>query len=612
MTDQTHQVEAEMLHDSVPIVENMQEHEIQSEESDYSEEIKMNYENFTRSQLVERFRILLDNDDIDTIRDEMEDIKLHFYQKLKTEEELLRNEYLEKGGIEDDFVFDDELELTLKGLLNRYREIRSSQIEQFEAEKQNNLEEKLKIIEELKNLAKGSESISETFQQFRNLQNRWRSIGLVPQNEVKNLWDTYHHFVELFYDYIKINKDLRDLDFKRNLAAKIDLCEKAEELLLEPSDVTAFKKLQEYHEQWREIGPVTQEMRVEIWERFKAVSAQINKKHQDYFDNLRETQNKNREDKETLCDKIEEIIKRQNSTTSQLIKNAQEVIEIQKLWNTIGSANKKDNVRLLKRFNSLCDNFFTLKREITNNKKEEQINNLQLKQDLCVQAEALKDSVEWKATSEEFILLQNKWKEIGVVPTRYRESIWKRFRKACDYFFEQKTKHYSSIESEYDNNLKAKQDLIEKIKRFKHSENPQESFEQLKDFQRQWSEIGFVPFKQIKRIQDEYREVINKQFESLRLEDGEKNRLMYRNKIETIMSTTKTRGQLNSERDKLVRKYQQLQSDLTIWENNIGFFSKSKKSEAMVASVQRMIEQGKADMKKLEEKIKIIDSVENN
>jgi hypothetical protein len=576
-------------------------------------EPEVNYANFTRKELVEHLRQLLDNSDTNTInKDVVDAIKYQFYRKLKAEEELKRAEYIENGGVGDDYVYEeDEQELILKNLMSRYREVRNVQTELLESEKQKNLEEKFKIIEDLKELAKSSDSISGTFQQFRNLQNRWRSIGLVPQNEVKNLWDTYHHYVELFYDYIKINKDLRDLDFKRNLEAKIELCEKTEALLLEESVVDAFHKLQTFHEQWREIGPVPQEMRVEIWDRFKAVSSQINRKHQDHFENQKEAQKKNKEAKEVLCAKIEEIVQQPMTAAGQWKKNAREIVEIQKLWNTIGPANKKDNQRLFKRFRSLCDNFFNLKREFAGREKEEQNNNLQLKQDLCVQAEALKDSAEWKATTEDFIQLQNKWKEIGSVPPKYHESIWVRFRKACDYFFEQKAKHYSSVDSEYDNNLKAKQTLIEQIRSFEQTKNPKESFEQLKEFQRQWSEIGFVPIKYKKKIQDEYRDVINKQFDSLRMDDSERNRLQYKSKIETMVSAPKSRGKLDSERDRLMRKYQQLQSDLVVWENNIGFFSKSKKSEAMVASVQHMIEQGKAEMKELEEKIRIIDSVDS-
>ncbi len=577
-----------------------------------SEKEKVDYTQYERKDMVERLRNLIEKGNVDAIREEIDALKYNFYRKQKTEIDEKRAQYVENGGVEEEYTYEeDEQELILKSLLNKYREMRNVQMEQTEAEKQHNLEEKLKIIEELKELVTGTESIGETFQAFRDLQSRWRNVGLVPQGEVKNLWETYHHFVEVFYDYIKINKELRDLDFKRNLEMKLDLCEKAEKLLLDESVVNAFRSLQAYHDQWREIGPVPKEMRVEIWERFKAASVQINKKHQEFFETQKEVQQKNLEAKEALCEKVEEIAGRTMTTMAQWEKNAKEVIEIQKLWNTIGYAAKKGNIKIYKRFHTLCDSFFSQKREFFGKEKAEQDNNLQLKEDLCVQAEALKDSSEWKSTTEDMIQLQKRWKEIGNVPGKYRESIWKRFRSACDHFFERKAGHFSSVDSEYENNLKAKRELIEKIQNFVQSGNPEESFEQLKDFQRQWSELGFVPIKYKKKIQDEYREAINKQFDALKLDSGERNRLRYKNKIEHLVSNTKSRNKLDSERDRLVRKYQQLQSDLVVWENNIGFFSKSKNSEAMIANVQRMIEQGRVEMKELEEKIKMIDSIEN-
>jgi len=595
-----------------PKHEDVEEPEPETDATDIEDKIQeTDYAKLTRKEMMDHLRQLLVMGDIDTIRKDIDILKYQFYRKLKAEEELKRAEFIENGGSGDDYLYEeDEQELILKSLLNKYREIRQVQNEQMESEKQGNLEKKLKIIEELKELTNSTESIGGTFQQFRELQNRWRTIGLVPQNEVKNLWDTYHHYVEVFYDYIKINRELRDLDFKRNLEAKIELCEKTEALLLEPSVVKAFQSLQTFHDQWRDIGPVPKEKRVEIWERFKMASTQVNKKHQDHFDQVKETQKNNKEAKDALCEKVEEITGRPMTSTNQWKKNAQEIVEIQKLWNTIGHAGKRDNERLSKRFHSLCDSFFKLKREQTSHEKDEQVNNLQLKQDLCVQAEALKDSTEWRSTTDEFIQMQNKWKEIGNVPPKHRETIWKRFRKACNYFFEQKSNHYSSVESEYDSNLKAKQALIEEIKNFQHTKNPKESFEHLKDFQRQWSDIGFVPYKHMKKIQDEYRNAINKQFESLQMDDKERNRLQYKNKIETMATTSKSRNKLGPERDRLMRRYQQLQSDLVVWENNIGFFSKSKSSEAMVTSVQQMIEQGKTEMKELEEKIKIIDSMD--
>jgi hypothetical protein len=591
----------------------LQETDETTDEKEEVPEEEIDFTGLSREELVNYLRKIISKGEITgSIKDAIDAIKFQFYKKLKAENEQSRLEYVRSGGVEEDYIYEeDALELILKSQLNKYRELRNIQNEQLEAQKQSNLEEKLKIIEELKELTNSSESIGGTFHIFRDLQNRWRAVGLVPQTEVKNLWDTYHHYVEVFYDYIKINKELRDLDFKRNLEAKINLCEKAESLLLDPSVVRAFNTLQAYHEQWREIGPVPQEMREEIWERFKSASSQINRKHQEYYDTLRETQKQNLEAKTALCEKVEEITQRPLETMSQWDKSAKEIIDLQKLWNTIGYTPKKDSVKLYRRFNSLCDKFFSKRREFLGAEKTVQENNLQLKKDMCVQAEALKDSTEWKSTTEDLIKLQKKWKETGNVPVKHREAIWKRFRSACDYFFEQKAKHFSSVDSEYDNNLKAKQELVEQIRNFTHVGNPEKDFEKLQKFQRQWSEIGFVPIKYKKKIQDEYREAINKQFDLLKLSDTEKEKLRYKSKIENLVSSSQSRNKIESERDRLMRKYQQLQSDLVVWENNIGFFSKSKNSEAMIVSVQRMIEDGKNEMKILEEKIRIIDSMEN-
>ena len=605
------QIEIDLHQDSLQSVDDVQESEEQVVESGHA---MVDYGLLSRGEMVERFRALLDSGEIDTVRGDLDAIRFHFYKKLKAEEDVKRTEFIEAGGVEDDFLFEDAQELEFKGVYNRYRELRNIHNEKLEAEKQKNLEEKLKIIEELKDLAKSSESISETFHQFRTLQNRWRSIGLVPQNEVKNLWDTYHHFVELFYDYIKLNKDLRDLDFKRNLAAKIELCEKTEALLIEPSVVGALKKLQTFHEQWREIGPVTQEMRVEIWERFRAASAQVNRKHQSYFDDIKDSENKNMEDKEALCARIEEILASTVTSTNQWMKLTQEIVEMKKLWSNIGYAPRKDNSRLSKQFHSACIKFFARKREYSNTKKEEQENNLQLKQDLCVQAEALKDNTEWKTTSEEFFSLQKKWEEIGEVPIKERDAIKKRFRKACNFFFDKRAKFFTSAEAEYEKNLIAKRELIEQINNFQQSDSPKDNFEQLKVFQRAWSEIGFVHIKHKQEIHDEFRAAIDRQFEALRTEDHGKRRQAFKNKKETPSHSgfgSIPRGKHSSERSNLTRQLQKLQNDLQVWENNIGFFSKSKNSAAMIEGVQKMIEKGRADVKKLQEKIKNIDSAED-
>ncbi|MDR0713052.1 MAG: DUF349 domain-containing protein [Bacteroidales bacterium] len=600
--------EEEVSNDLLP-EEGIFADEKEKEELELSTPKMFDYSTLERGEMLEHLRELLAKGDAESVKDEVDAIKYHFYRKMKEEKQQKtgREEKEEEYDYEE-----DPQELSLKKILNQYREMRNEQREKQEWEKQENLREKLNIIEELKELSARGDSIGENFHLFRQLQARWRSVGLVPQSEVKNLRETYHHCVEVFYDYMKINKELRDLDFKRNLDAKTILCEKTEALISEESSVVkAFHTLQEYHDQWHEIGPVPKEYRVSIWERFKAASVQVNKKHHDYFEKLKETRKARLVAKEALCAQVEEITLRPTESLVQWEKNAKEIITIQKQWNAIGAAAKKDDNKVNRLFQAVCDRFFEQKREFVSQVKAGQEQNLQLKQELCEQAEALKENSDWKAATKEIIQLQKKWKSIGNIPLKYRESLWKRFRTACDYFFEQKTKHFSAIDEQYNENLKIKQGLIQKIRDFTPSEDPEKDLEQLKQFQCEWNETGFVPLQFVKSLQEEYRQAIRRQFDALKVDKSDARLLLYRHKIEQMATTPQTRGKIDTERDRLMRKRQQLQSDLVLWENNIGFFSKSKSSEAAIAGVEAMIAQAKLEVKELENKINLIDSLEN-
>jgi len=574
-------------------------------------ELVEDYSILTKEEIIKTLDFLLKNKPVETIRQNVESLKINFYKKVRVELDILRKAAEEKGEDPEAVVLEpDEAEDRLKELLKQYRDLKTAFNEKIESEKHQNLKEKYKIIDEIKELVNRNESINDTFQVFRELQNRWRSLGVVPQQNLKDLWETYHHYVEIFYDFIKINKELRDLDLKRNLEAKLSLCEKSEELLLEPSIVKSFKTLQKFHEQWREIGPVPQEMKTEIWERFKAITSKINKKHQDYFESLKDNQKKNMEQKNMLCERAEEINNIEIKSPKEWEKYYQEMVELQKVWRTIGFAPKKDNNKIYNRFRAACDNFFSRKRDFFSQNKEEQTNNMQLKSDLCIQAESLKDSVEWKAATEDLIQLQKKWKEIGPVPRKYSDQIWKRFRAACDHFFKRKSEHFNSIDSQYDDNLKIKKQLIDEINAFTPSENPEENFQKLKDFQRRWSEIGFVPIKLKEEIQLKYREAINKQFEGIKVDDGKKNLIRFKNKIDNLSTRPQSDRKIYLERDKYLNKLKQLESDIVVWENNIGFFAKSKNADQMIAEVRQKIENSKEEIKVLEEKIRMIDNLE--
>ncbi|MDR1668218.1 MAG: DUF349 domain-containing protein [Bacteroidales bacterium] len=583
-----------------------------AEENDDGEDMltpeKMtDYSTFERSEMVEHLRKLVATGDAESIKDEVDAIKFHFDRKMKEEKNLeIQHSEKEEGYVHEE----DALELSLKKILSRYREMRNEQREKQEWEQQENLREKLNIIEELKELSANGDSIGEHFHLFRELQARWRAIGLVPQSEAKNIRETYRHCVEVFYDYMKINKELRELDFKRNLDAKIVLCEKAEALLSEPSVIKAFHTLQEYHEQWHEIGPVPKEQRASIWERFKEASTHINKNHQSYFEKLKETRKNRLIAKKNLCDRVKEIAQHPTDTLTQWKNSAEEIIEIQKQWHAVGAVAKKDNDKINRHFQSLCDHFFEQKREFVGAMKIGQEQNLRLKQELCEQMEALKDSSDWKATTEEILRMQKKWKDIGSVPAKYRESVWKRFRAACDYFFERRSKYFSPIDGQYDENLKNKKELIQKIRDFKPSEQPEKDIEQLNRFQEEWNDTGAVPFKFMKPLYKEYRQALRQQFDTLKTDQNVAAPLPRRHKSKQP-AIIQTHGKTVTERERLQQRYRQLQKDLTIWENNIGFFSKNKSSKTMIAAVENMIAQGKLEIKELENKINLIDSLDH-
>ena len=569
---------------------------------------EVDYTTFSIDELVNTLTILISERPVQEIRNDVENIKVNFYKKHKIELEKKKKAFLAEGGDIIDFMpGEDPRETQIKELLAKYRSHKSAYNKDLELQKQKNLEEKYQIIEEIKDLINRKESINKTFQEFRDLQSRWREVGVVPQQTLKDLWDTYHHHVEKFYDYIKINKELRDLDLKKNQEAKIKLCERAEELIMEPSVVNAFKKLQKLHDQWREIGPVPHESKNELWERFREATSKINKKHQEFYEELKSSQKKNLEAKTHLCEQVEEINKNSISSHKEWDKKSTEVIELQKIWRTIGYAPKKSNNKIYQRFREACDAFFSNKREFYVENREIQDNNLQQKIELCIQAESLKNSTEWQKTTEDLIQLQKKWKEIGPVHRKHSGKIWKRFRSACDTFFQKKSEYYSQIDSTYEDNLKLKKELIKEIGKFKPVEDMEDNFNQLNDFQRRWTEIGYVPFKYKDEILQEYRDVINKAFDNLKVGENQKSLLKYKNKLVNIRENPKAELKIKQDREKFMNKIKQLENDIVLWENNIGFFAKSKNADSMINDVHEKINRAKNSIMLLEEKIQLID-----
>ncbi len=579
--------------------------EASEEESTDLKKESGDYTGKTKEELLSAFEALLSTQPVQIIRNDAEAIKVAFYKIYRGETEQLRRQFVEAGGQIEQFVPPtDAAEQRLKELFAEYRRKRNEYMARLDEEKEANYRTKLQIIEELKELIDSNETLNHTFNSFRELQRRWKETGPVPQTHLKDLWETYNMYVENFYNFIKINKELRDLDLKKNYEAKLQLCEEADALVLETSVITAFHKLQKLHEQWREIGPVANEYKEPLWDRFREASSKINKRHQEYFDNIKEEQKRNLELKTQLCVRTEELSEASPTTRKEWNKASEQLIEIQKVWKTIGFAPKKDNTKIYERFRTACDRFFENKRNFYLQTKAEMENNLHLKNEICAAAEAVMDSEQWKKTTDELIALQKKWKEIGPVSRRHSDAVWKRFRTACDHFFERKAAHFSEIDSQYEENLSKKRELIEELKNFSVEERDK-GFEAIKELQRRWAEIGFVPIKQKDAIQSEYRSLVDDIFARLRGSERERHMERFRGKLSSLSEGGDRR--LRHERDRLYNKMKQLEADIALLENNIGFFSKSKNAEGMIRDVNDKIERAKQEMATIIEKINLID-----
>lgn len=557
----------------------------------------------TKGELLEMLAQIIAERPVQDIRREVEAIKIAFYKRHRAEVDALRKAFAAEHGEDAEFAMEpDADESRFKDLLRTYRTKRDEFAAVAEKAKEENYKIKLEIIEELKNLVKNEETLNNTFAKFRELQARWKETGPVPQQYVKDLWETYNLHVENFYDFVKINKELRDLDWKKNLELKTALCEQAERLAEEPSVVEAFRKLQKLHDDWREIGPVASEYKEALWERFKEASSKINRSHQEFFENLKAEQLNNLERKTALCEQVEALAADSLSSHKTWNRASEKLLEIQKEWKTIGFASKKDNTKVYERFRAACDAFFARKREFYSEVKDDMEKNLRLKEEICEAAEKLQESEEWKAATDELLALQARWKEIGAVSRRHSDAIWKRFRAACDMFFERKSAHFASVENEYAENLRKKSELIEQMLVADIKEG---GHDMIKEFQRRWSEIGYVPIKHKDELQKRYKEAVDKLFGALRGSDREQSMSRFKEKVSSLRSAGDKR--LRTERDKLYNRVRQLEQEIALLENNIGFFSKSKGAEALIADVQEKIARAKRDMADAIAKVKMID-----
>ena len=583
-----------------------------SETEQHEDLPKVNYSELSKEQLLEALKNLVQNDNIQQTKEDIESIKSAFYKIYRAELAERKQKFLDEGGQEKDYKpLVDPSEVVFKQLYEQFRTKKNQIFEQQERQKEENLKKKYEIISKIESLINSQETMNQTFDEFKALQKQWSEIGHVPQAETQKLWDSYNYQVEKFYDFVKINKELRDLDLKRNTDAKIALCEKAEELLLEPKAVKAFKELQKLHEQWREIGPALNAHKEELWERFKQATSKINKNYQEYFENIKAEQENNLKAKELICEKAEDLIANDYKTRKEWENKSKEILELQKIWKLIGFAPKKHNNKIYERFRSACDKFFDKKREYYTQNKEEEANNYQMKEDLCVQAEGLKDSTDWKKTTEIYIELQKKWKTIGPVARKHSEEIWQRFRAACNYFFEKKQQHFSGVDQEQLQNLDLKKQIIDEIENFKFEESDEKNLAALKELQKRWSAVGFVPFKQKEELQERYRKAIDKQFAKLNIDETKRSEAKVKALIESA-NGPQAYEKLRAEKERLKNKADAITQKITLAENNLGFFAKSKKADSMVEEFKRKMEKNKAEVAALNKLIAMLTKAIND
>lgn len=547
----------------------------------------------------------------ETSRSEVEALKQAYYKIRRAETDELKKTFLDNGGEEKDFTApEDETESKIKELLATYKERRAAALAEEEKVKAANYALKLQLIDQLKALTESQDDFNKLYNDFKEIQQKWKDIKAVPQEHVNELWKNYQIYSEKFYDIIKINNQFRDYDFKKNLELKTALCETVEKLENEPDVISAFHQLQKLHQQWREIGPVAKELREELWTRFKTASTVINKRHQEHFEKLKAKEQENLEAKTAICEQIENIDFSQLKTFKDWEEKNKEVIGLQEKWKTIGFAPKKFNVKIFERFRAASDIYFNKKSEFYKAVKEEMEKNLELKKALCEKAEALKDSTDWKDTTEKMIALQKEWKTIGSVARKYSDSVWKRFISACDYFFEQKNKNVVSQKSVEQANLAAKKELIGKINALDEALDHEEALSVLKGYMAEWNAVGFVPFKEKDKIYKEYHEAVDSQFDRLKVDRNDRKMQSFRNNLSDMTSGDRGKGRLYSEREKLMRIYERMKNELQTYENNIGFLSiSSKGGGGLLKEMERKIEKLKEEMALT---IKKIDAIDEN
>lgn len=587
--------------------EKQEEEEAEEVEDEEEEEEEEKFEEYSGEELVSRLEELVEIEDVSSIKTKVALIKVSFIRIRKEEQQHALDDFLKEGGKEEDFKPEEsKLQKRFDKAFDRYRKNKIKFNEQLEKQKLENLGIKNEILEKLKTLIASEETLKKTYDEFRELQAEWKEVGMVPSGEVSNLWQSYHFLVEKFFDKVKINKELRNLDMKKNLELKVELCEKAEELLLETSIIKSFKELQKLHDEWKEIGPVPQEQNDEVWERFKAATDKINDRRREHYGKLQEEQQQNLLAKTGLCEQAEELLAADPKNMKEWQENTNKMNELFNVWRTIGRAPKKENTAIWDRFKGSMNTFFANRKDFLNTIKDEQLNNYNLKVDLCVEAESIKDSDDWKNTTQELIRLQKEWKKIGPVPRKHSDKIWKRFRAACDEFFNRKAGHFAGVHENEQENLEKKKSLIQQVKEQEFSADKSKNLDILKDFQRKWMEIGFVPMKEKEKVQKEFRSVVDERLEELKISSTELSNASYATRMEAVKNSPDAGRVYRKEISFLNNKINQLKDDVNLWENNLGFFANSKKADILKKEFEEKIDKAKQELAAMEAKVKYL------
>ena len=560
----------------------------------------------TQEEVVARVKELAEAD-APAEKQELDALKQAFYKIHKANVAAARAQFIENGGEPEAFLpTPNVLEDEFKAAMNVIKQKRTELQAELDRQKEENLQKKQEILERIKVLSATPEEANQAYKEFKELQNQWKELTLVPAEKANELWKTYQLYVEQYYDQLKLNNEFREYDFKKNLEIKTRLCETAEKLNEEADVISAFQQLQALHQEFKETGPVAKELREEIRARFKAASTAMNKRHQQYFEELKQKEEENLAHKTALCEKIEAIDLTAIKTAAAWEAQTQQIIEMQKEWRTIGFAPQKMNVKIFERFRGACDRFFTEKAAFFKRLKEEQAQNLAKKTELCEKAEALKDSTDWKATADKLMQIQKEWKTIGAVPKKHSESLWQRFIGACDYFFEQKGKNTASQRGEEKENLQKKEQVIEKLKALLESDEEENKQDAVRELMKEWNEIGFVPFKEKDKIYKAYHETVDQLFKALNMSAARRRLDNFKNNLK---NDAKEGGQgLSRERERLIRAYENKRSEIKTYENNLGFLTcSSKKGSSLLNEMNKKMEKLKDELNLIGEKIAAID-----